>query len=186
MPAKIDPDQKDYLGPVSASPQYVAEALIPFANLTSKDILFDLGCNDGRVVLTTAKSVGLKGVGIELDPDAAAKAQKNVLAEQLQARVSIICGNALEADISQATVIFLYLLPKGMTRLMHKLQSGLQPGCRIVSYMFKMPGWEAYYQQSQSVSPQDKSRMDVSAVSKLHLYCLPTVIQQRHLASVAS
>ncbi|KAL3154002.1 hypothetical protein ABBQ32_013557 [Trebouxia sp. C0010 RCD-2024] len=67
------------LGPISASPQYVAEALVDFASLTSSDTLFDLGCNDGRVVITAARLAAVKGVGIELDASAVAKAQQAVL-----------------------------------------------------------------------------------------------------------
>ncbi|DBA99632.1 TPA: hypothetical protein ACH3X3_012196 [Trebouxia sp. C0006] len=136
-PAGIE--SSDHLGPVSASPQYVAEALVYFANLNAEDILFDLGCND----------------------------------EHLQDRVSIICGNALESDLSTATAVFLYLLPKGMSRLLQKLQAELQPGCKVITYMFRIPDWQAYHQKSEGISSNNPSRMDVSAVSKLHLYCLP-------------
>ncbi|DBB06279.1 TPA: hypothetical protein ACH3X1_011854 [Trebouxia sp. C0004] len=76
-PAGID--SSDHLGPVSASPQYVAEALVYFANLNAEDVLFDLGCNDGRVVTTASRRVGLKGVGVEIDSKAAAKAQHTVI-----------------------------------------------------------------------------------------------------------
>ncbi len=58
-------------------------------------------------------------------------------AEHLQDRVSIICGNALESDLSTATAVFLYLLPKGMSRLLQKLQAELQPGCKVITYMFR-------------------------------------------------
>ncbi|KAA6419392.1 MAG: hypothetical protein FRX49_10650, partial [Trebouxia sp. A1-2] len=150
-------DSSDHLGPISASPQYVAEALVYFANLNTDDILFDLGCNDGedckpkrivlghmiplydatcRVVTTASRLVGLKGVGVEIDSKAAAKAQHTVIQEHLQDRVSIICGNALESDLSTATAVFLYLLPKGMSRLLQKLQAELQPGCKVITYMF--------------------------------------------------
>lgn len=59
------------------------------------------------------------------------------VAEHLQDRVSIICGNALESDLSTATAVFLYLLPKGMSRLLQKLQAELQPGCKVITYMFR-------------------------------------------------
>ncbi|DBA77280.1 TPA: hypothetical protein ACH3X2_008472 [Trebouxia sp. C0005] len=166
-------DSSDHLGPISASPQYVAEALVYFANLNTDDILFDLGCNDGRVVTTASRLVGLKGVGVEIDSKAAAKAQHTVIQEHLQDRVSIICGNALESDLSTATAVFLYLLPKGMSRLLQKLQAELQPGCKVITYMFRIPDWQSYHQKSEGISSNNPSRMDVSAVSKLHLYCLP-------------
>lgn len=61
----------------------------------------------------------------------------SVVAEQLQDNVSIICGNIIDTSLSQATVIFIYLLPKGIVRLLHKLQTELRPGCRVVTYMFR-------------------------------------------------
>lgn len=164
---------KDHLGPISASPQYVAEALVEFASLTAQDTLFDLGCNDGRIVITAARLASLKAVGIEIDRKAAIKAQQTVNLEQLQDRVTIISGNALEADISSATVVFMYLLPMGMSKLIDKLQAELQPGCRVVTYMFRIADWQEHHQKSEGVSSKNPLKMDVSAVSKLHLYHVP-------------
>ncbi|KAL3140088.1 hypothetical protein ABBQ38_004368 [Trebouxia sp. C0009 RCD-2024] len=163
------------LGPISASPQYVAEALVDFASLTSRDTLFDLGCNDGRVVITAARLAAVKGVGIELDITAASKAQQAVLNEQLQESVRIVCGDIFQNSLSGATVVFMYLLPKGIVRLLHKLQTELQPGCRVITYMFRIHAWEAHHVKSQGVSSKKASRMDVSAVSMLHLYNVPAL-----------
>ncbi|KAL0036135.1 hypothetical protein WJX79_004987 [Trebouxia sp. C0005] len=157
-------DSSDHLGPISASPQYVAEALVYFANLNTDDILFDLGCNDGRVVTTASRLVGLKGVGVEIDSKAAAKAQHTVIQEHLQDRVSIICGNALESDLSTATAVFLYLLPKGMSRLLQKLQAELQPGCKVITYMFRIPDWQSYHQNTPSVFESSEELGDITGL----------------------
>eukprot|EP00891_Asterochloris_glomerata_P002594 jgi/Astpho2/2594/fgenesh1_pg.00048_%23_85_t len=125
------------LGPISASPQYVVEAFLKLAEVTSSDTLIDVGCNDGRFLIGAAKQCGAKGIGIELDVAAAAKAKRLVQAEGLEALITIKQCDALGMNLGSATIVYLYLLPKAMQQLSDKLQADLQPGTRVVTYMFR-------------------------------------------------
>ncbi|KAK9810485.1 hypothetical protein WJX72_011417 [[Myrmecia] bisecta] len=161
------------LGPVSASPQYAVEGLLCLAGVTDADTVYDLGCNDGRVVIAAAIACGARGVGVEVEPGLAEKAYHNVVAAGVSSRVQIIQGDLMQADLREATVVFIYLLPKGLTQLSSKLEAELPAGARIVTYMFRIPGWAQHLKQVQGTSSGLAGKPDVSNVSRLYLYQLP-------------
>mmetsp|Transcript_20870 Transcript_20870/g.34936 ORF Transcript_20870/g.34936 Transcript_20870/m.34936 type:complete len:244 (+) Transcript_20870:255-986(+) len=169
MVAKGDPT---YLGPVSASPQICSTEMLNLAEVTSRDVVYDLGCGDGRVVITAARERRARGVGVELDDKAVGKARDSVIRENVSDLVQILHQDVFEVDVSEATVVFLYLLPKGNQSVAKKLLAELRPGTRIVTYIFKMDAtWVPYLEKVQPVS--SSANIDTTHLSKLHLYRIP-------------
>src|SRR5207244_8081759 len=104
--------------------------------------VYDLGAGDGRIVIAAAKQYGARGVGIEIDPALVRKATENAAAAGVSDRVRFVSQNLFAADISEATVVTLYLLQSINERLRPKLVRELKPGTRIVSHVFNMgPEW---------------------------------------------
>ncbi|HQZ38624.1 MAG TPA: class I SAM-dependent methyltransferase [Vicinamibacterales bacterium] len=124
------------------TPEAVVEAMLQVANVGKNDIVYDLGCGDGRIPVTAAKKYGARGVGIDIDPQRIREANENVEKNGVGDRVKIIQGDLFEQDLSQATVVTLYLLPSLNVKLMPKLMRELKPGTRIVSHAFDMGDWK--------------------------------------------
>jgi ribosomal protein L11 methylase PrmA len=124
------------------TPEAVVEAMLQVANVTKNDIVYDLGCGDGRIPVTAAKKYGARGVGIDIDPQRIKEANANVEKNGVGDRVKIVQGDLFEQDLSQATVVTLYLLPSLNVKLMPKLMKELKPGTRIVSHAFDMGDWK--------------------------------------------
>ena len=114
----------------------VARAIIQTAKITKDDFLIDLGCGDGTALITAVKLKGAKGVGVEIDPSRVAIAKFRVIFSQLQDKVHIRKGDLFAEDISQASVVIVYLIPKALNRLEEKFRKELTPGTRIVSYVY--------------------------------------------------
>ena len=124
------------------TPQPVVDAMLELAGVKQDDVVYDLGSGDGRIVITAAKKYGARGVGIDIDPALVQKASERAAAEGVSARVRFVTANLYSADISEATVVTLYLLQSINERLRPKLVRELQPGTRIVSHVFNMgPEW---------------------------------------------
>jgi precorrin-6B methylase 2 len=124
------------------TPQEVVDEMLKLANVTKDDVVYDLGCGDGRVVVTAAKTYGARGVGIDIDPQRIAEARENVKKAGVEDRVKIIEGDLFQTDLSPATVVTLYLLPSLNLKLKPKLMAELKPGTRIVSHAFDMGDWK--------------------------------------------
>jgi SAM-dependent methyltransferase len=122
------------------TPTEVVEAMLDVATVGPKDVVYDLGSGDGRIVIAAAKR-GARGVGIELEPDLVADARRNAKTAGVLNRVQFIEGDIFEADLTRATVITLYLLSSINERLRPKLLRELKPGSRIVSHRFGMGDW---------------------------------------------
>lgn len=124
------------------TPQVVVEAMLQLADVKRNDVVYDLGSGDGRIVITAAKKYGARGVGIELEPRLIEIANDNAKKAGVADRVWFVHGDLFEADISPATVVTLYLLPRLNQQLIPKLKSTLRPGTRIVSHYYDMgPEW---------------------------------------------
>lgn len=115
----------------------IREAL-KLAKVTKDDIVYDLGCGDGRVLILAAKEFGARGVGIEIDPLRFFIATLMIYIIKVSDKVIIKRKNFFEEDISQASVVFVYLVPKALNRLKQKFQKELKQNTRIVSYRYKM------------------------------------------------
>ncbi len=124
------------------TPNDVVDMMLKMAGVSKKDTVYDLGCGDGRIVITAAQKYGARGIGIDIDPDRVAEATENTHKAGVADRVKIIRGDLFEADISGATVVTLYLLTDLNLKLRPKLLKDLNPGTRIVSHAFSMGDWK--------------------------------------------
>ncbi|MEZ5288111.1 MAG: class I SAM-dependent methyltransferase [Vicinamibacterales bacterium] len=124
------------------TPESVVEAMLQVANVGKNDFVYDLGCGDGRIPVTAAKKYGARGVGIDIDPQRIREARENVEKNGVGDRVRIVQGDLFEQDLSEATVVTLYLLPSLNVKLMPKLMKELKPGTRVVSHAFDMGDWK--------------------------------------------
>ena len=127
----------------------VVIAMLKLAEVTSKDMVYDLGCGDGRFVVTAARQFGARGVGIDIDPERIKEARELAARTGAGDRVRFIESDLFEADISEATVVTLYLLTRLNLKLRPKLLKELKPGTRIVSHAFDMGDWKP--EKSESV-----------------------------------
>jgi len=124
------------------TPPEVVEAMLKLANVTKSDVVYDLGCGDGRIVVAAARDFGARGVGIDIDPQRISEAKENVEKAGVGNRVIIRNEDLFEADIHEATVITLYLLTSLNEKLKPKLWRELKPGTRVVSQTFDMGDWK--------------------------------------------
>jgi SAM-dependent methyltransferase len=124
-----------------SSPEIVA-AMLKLANVQPGDIVYDLGCGDGRVVIAAAQRFGARGVGIDIDPQRIKEAQENARKAGVQGRVQFRNEDLFEADFRDATVVMLYLYPWVNLKLRPKLWSDLKPGTRVVSHSHDMGDWK--------------------------------------------
>ncbi len=121
------------------TPEDVVEKMLELAEVTKDDLLYDLGCGDGRIVVTAAKKYGCRAVGYDIDPNRVKESRDNVAKNNVGHLVSIEHKDIFTLDLSKANVITLYLLPKLNVKLIPQLEK-LKPGSRIVSHDFSMEG----------------------------------------------
>ncbi len=124
------------------TPQNVVDAMLKLAGVHSGDVLYDLGCGDGGIVVTAAKTYGIRAVGIDINPERIEEAQANAKRNGVTARVTFRNEDLFQADIKEATVVSLYLLTSLNIKLRPKLWRDLKPGTRIVSHSFDMGDWK--------------------------------------------
>jgi SAM-dependent methyltransferase len=127
--------------PYEPSPPEVVQQMLQLANVGPDDVVYDLGCGDGRIVIEAAKR-GARAVGIDLDPQRIREARANARAAGVEDRVEFREGDLFEADVTPATVVTLFLWPHVNMRLRPHLQSQLRPGARVVSYYHDMGDWK--------------------------------------------
>jgi len=120
----------------------VVDAMLRMAEVTKEDVVYDLGSGDGRLVIAAARDYGARGVGIDVTPRRISEANENAKLAGVVNQVTFIQGDMFVEDISEATVVTLYLLDELNLRLKPKLLRELKPGSRIVSNTFKMGDWE--------------------------------------------
>ena len=129
------------LAPYVPTPQDVVDRMLALANVTSTDVVYDLGCGDGRIVVTAAKKFGARGVGVDIDPERIRESEANAKTEGVEKLVTFRLQSALDVDLSPASVVTLYLLSASNLRLRPLLTKQLKPGARIVSHAFSMGDW---------------------------------------------
>ncbi|MBM0741161.1 class I SAM-dependent methyltransferase [Phormidium sp. CLA17] len=123
------------------TPPAVIEGMLELLQVTSQDVVYDLGCGDGRILITAAQRFGAHGVGIDVDPNRIQAATANAIAAGVSDRVTFHHQNLYESDFSPATIVILYLLTHLNLKLKPQLFQQLKPGTRIVSHDFDMGNW---------------------------------------------
>jgi cyclopropane fatty-acyl-phospholipid synthase-like methyltransferase len=123
------------------TPQAVVDAMLDLAHVTQADVVYDLGCGDGRIPVTAAQKYGARGVGIDIDPKRIEEATENAKLAGVTDKVTFLTQDLFTSNISDATVVTLYLLPSLNEKLMPKLKKELKPGTRVVSHAFSMGDW---------------------------------------------
>jgi SAM-dependent methyltransferase len=136
------PEQIQINPPYVRTPEKVVSAMLKLAGVNATDIVYDLGCGDGRIVIAAAQQYGAHGVGIDIDPERVQEARENARKAGVEALVKFEVNDLFAADIHNATVITLYLLPDVNIRLRPKLLKELKPRTRIVSHDFDMGDWK--------------------------------------------
>jgi SAM-dependent methyltransferase len=127
--------------PYVPTPEKVVAKMLAMAEVGADDLLYDLGSGDGRIVIMAARERGARGVGFDLNPERIAKSRENAAAADVTGLVSFRHQDLFEVDLSEATVLTLYLLPSVNLRLRPKILRELQPGTRVVSHAFDMEAW---------------------------------------------
>jgi ribosomal protein L11 methylase PrmA len=131
------------LAPYVPTPMVVVEKMLDMARVTKGDILYDLGCGDGRIVITAAKKYGIRGVGIDLDPERIKESEAYAKQAGVEDLVEFRLQDVMKSDISEATVVTLYLLPESNALLRPILEKQLKDGSRVISHNYHMPDWQA-------------------------------------------
>ncbi len=135
-------DEAD-LAPFVPTPPEVVARMLETASVGPDDVVYDLGCGDGRMVVAAAKLHGARGVGIEIAPALVAEGRAAAEREGVAERVRFLEMDATKARLTEATVLALYLLPESLEALAPVFERDLRPGARIVSHDYKIPGWDA-------------------------------------------
>ena len=135
--------QAGSLAPFVSTPPDVVERMLTLARTSRDDVVYDLGCGDGRVVIEAARRFGARGVGIDIDPALVARARANAEAAGVSSLVQFRVQDAMTVDVSEASVVTLYLLAASNAKLRPILTARLKPGSRIVAHNYPLGGdWE--------------------------------------------
>lgn len=137
-----EPKRTTFDVPYVPTPQPVVDGMLKLAKVAAGDVVYDLGCGDGRIVITAAKEHGATGVGVDIDPQRIKEANANAKTAGVTDKVKFVKGDIFKTDFSNATVVTLYLLPEINLRLRPELLKQLKPGTRIVSHVFSMGDWK--------------------------------------------
>jgi SAM-dependent methyltransferase len=137
-----EPQEKKLDVPYVPTPQIVVDAMLGLAAVNKDDVVYDLGCGDGRIVITAAKKHGARGVGVDIDPDRIKEANANAKQAGVSDRVKFIEQDLFQTEFKEASVVTLYLLPNINLKLRPKLLSELKAGTRVVSHAFDMGDWK--------------------------------------------
>lgn len=151
------------------------QAMLKLADVKNTDIVYDLGCGDGRIVIAAAKYYGAHGVGIDIDPQRIRDAKENAKKAGVERLVRFKEKDLFDADIHDATVVTLFLLTSINLRLRPKLLRDLKPGTRVVSNTFDMGDWKPQKEESIGNSDEDP---DVYLSRKFYLWVIPKRTEQ--------
>lgn len=158
-------------GPYVPTPPVVVDAMLELARVGPRDFVMDLGSGDGRIVIAAAQKYRARGLGVDIDPELVQRANAAARRLGLADRVQFRRQDVLEADLSRATVLTLYLLPAMMETLRPKLLKELKPGARIVSHDFNLGEWKP--DRTITVETPVKYDLTGSYTSEVHLWIVP-------------
>ena len=156
--------------PFITTPEEVVQRMLQLAGTGPGDLVVDLGSGDGRIVIAAAEKFGARGLGIELDASLVEKSRDNARRAKVAERASFVHGDVLATDISQATVVTVYLLPGLINQLQPRFLAALRPGTRIVSHAFGMTGWKPDRAETVRIAKPHPGQGDES---RLYLWIVP-------------
>lgn len=130
------------LAPYVATPMEVVAKMLEMAEVDSQDIVYDIGCGDGRIIVMAAEKYGARGVGIDIDPLMIDEAKENARSANVEHLLRFYLGDATTMNFSKATVVALYLLPESNAILRPMFDEQLEPGVVVVTHNYRIPGWE--------------------------------------------
>jgi SAM-dependent methyltransferase len=162
--------QGEERAPFITTPADVVERMLDLAGTGAGDLVVDLGSGDGRIVITAARNFGARALGIEIDEGLVARSRENARLAGVAERATFVRGDVLLSDISQASVVTVYLLPQLIDRLQPRFLTELRPGTRIVSHAFAMVGWKPDRERSVRLAQRHRGQGDESA---LYLWIVP-------------
>jgi ribosomal protein L11 methylase PrmA len=128
--------------PYVPTPPEVVQVMLEMAGVKAGDVVYDLGCGDGRIVIAAVKIKGVRGVCVDIDPERIHESRQNAQTEQVARRIKFVQGDLFQVPIADASVVMMYLLPAVNLKLRPRLLAELRPGTRVVSHMFSMGDWE--------------------------------------------
>ena len=161
---------KNNLAPYVVAPTHAIDKMLDMANLKPGEVLYDLGCGEGNILIEAAQRFKVKAVGIEISGHLAQSAAENVRKQGLQNRVKIIHGDFMKTNLSEANVVTLYLATTANDTLRPNLERFLRPNTRVVSYDYPIPGWKPI-DTSESAGSQGATHM-------IYLYEVPDSIKK--------
>ena len=161
-------------GPYVPSPQSVVADMLRYADVGPDDFLIDLGSGDGRIVLTAAKVFGARGFGVEIKDHLVKQANEAAQKQGIADRVRFLKQDLFKTDVSQATVITMYLLPDTVNLLKDKFLAELRPGTRIVSHDYPLTGWKA--EKDRVFDLEEKVNISGVPTTILWLYVVPAKV----------
>ncbi|MGB5079441.1 MAG: methyltransferase domain-containing protein [Burkholderiales bacterium] len=162
-------------GPYVPTPTVIVDAMLELAEIRAGDVVYDLGSGDGRLVIASARRFGARGVGIDLQRRLVEMARDNAKKAGVEDRVRFVEGDLFEADIRDASVVMLYLLPQYVMRLVPRLRAELRPGTRIVSHDYPLVPWRPDRQVEMDV--EEKEWIVGTPWTKLYYYVVPARVE---------
>ena len=163
-------------GPYVPTPQRVVDAMLNIAGVTDRDFVIDLGSGDGRIVITAAQKHGARGKGYDIDGELVERSNATARKLKLDSQVHFEQRDVLQADVREATVITLYLLPDMMRLLRARFLRDLKPGTRIVSHDFDFGDWKP--ERTVNLDLDEKYDLTGSWSSTIHLWTVPPRARQ--------
>ncbi len=155
------------LAPFVPTPLPVVERMLEMASVGPSDVVYDIGCGDGRMVIAAARTFRARAVGIDIDAKLIAVCRENARTQGVEKSTRFICMDATKAHITEATVLALYLLPESLEDLEPLFERELKPGGRIVSHNYRIPGWDERIVRRENLT-DEKGREH-----RIYLYVMP-------------
>jgi len=182
--AELAQDKPVDAGPYVPSPQSVVSDMLKLADVGKDDFVVDLGSGDGRIVRTAALVFGARGFGVDIKDELVRQANADAAREGIADRVKFVNADLFKTDISQATVLTMYLLPNTVNLLRNKLLNELRPGTRVLSHDYPLSGWipEKYVQMDL----EDKVKISGVTTTLIYLYVVPAKLGGRWSASTSA
>lgn len=157
--------------PYVPTPWPIVDAMLDLAQVRSSDFVIDLGCGDGRLVLTAAKRFGARGYGVDINPELVALANRNAAEAGVADRVRFEKRDLFETDLREATVLTLYLLPNAVVELVPRIRAQMRAGARVISHDYPLTPWPP--EKHVELDVPEKRRITGTTYTVLFLYIVP-------------